>query len=504
MGGNATPPALVRLALAVLLLGGVALFFQLYARPAPRVVPGRVVIGDQPYFLAGVNYPWSSGQEFGSGGWGYAGVATPTTNAEIDADFANIAARGVRVVKWRIFNDGRYDPKRDAQGYVTGVDPQLLADLDAAVKLAEKHDLYLVLTLFGSGFWTTDCSSGPVRFGGGAATLADPLKRASLIRNGIVPVLRAVGRSPRVLAFEIIAEPEWGVPGLNVGDQDKGLIQIPLAPLRAFVRDAARAIHLYTPALATVESNRASHMALWRGLGLDYYSFSWYDWMESWEPLDRPAGSLGLDRPVVLGEFPATGSQYYTLAQVFDLALRDGYAGAFAWSYWGGDGHRWQDVAQDHLDWSRAHWPLVSLQAGAPEPPAAATLQSPPYAHGDPKLSAFGNDIRVDLDVQVRKEGTYQLQVVLQTLDPPGAWQQERTQPASLVAGGQRRVSVRFNGVDEGRVYKLSLGIFDSGWKLLKWFDQVTLVELQSGAVQMPRLKTENPCKSQESSALTR
>ncbi len=492
----------VRLVLALVLLSSAEMFPKLYSQE-PRIVPGRVLVGGEPYFLAGVNYPWNSGQEFGSGGWGYAGVATPTTNAEIDTDFANMAARGVRVVKWRIFNDGRYDPKRDARGYVTGVDPQLLADLAAAVRLAEKHDLYLIFTLFGSGFWTTDCSDGQVRFGGGAQTLVDPAYRRSLVNNGIIPVLRAVGRNPRVLAFEVIAEPEWGVPGLNLGDQDKGLIQVPLAPLQAFVREAASAVHEYSRAMATVESNRASHMALWRGLGLDYYSFSWYDWMEPWEPLDRPASSFGLDRPIVLGEFPASGSKYYSLPQVFDLALRQGYAGAFAWSYWGGDGHRWRDVEQDHLDWVRAHWPLVSLRAGAPLPSAIAQTIPPPYAHGDPRLTPIGNDLRVDLDVQVRQEGSYQFQVVLQTLNPPGAWQQERTQTASLAASALRRLSVRFNGIEEGKVYKLSVAIFDSNWQLLKWFDQVSLVEVHQGAVVMPDLVTENPCQSREVASAT-
>ena len=485
------------LALALALLVSFGLLF----RPVPRLHPNAVSVRGQPYFLAGVNYPWKSGQEFGSGGWGYSGVASSTTNAEIDVDFANLAARGVRVVKWRIFNDGRYNPKRDARGFVLGVDRELPRDLGAALRLAEKHGLYLVLTLFTSGFWTADCASGPVRFGGGAATLTDPSLRASLIRNAVVPTLRAVGRNPRVLAFEIIAEPEWGVHGLNAGDESKGLVQIPLEPLRVFVRETARLIHLHTSALATVESNRASHMALWRGLGLDYYSFSWYDWMEPYEPLDRPASALGLDRPIVLGEFPASGSQYYSLAEVLELTWRNGYAGAFAWSYWGGDGHRWQDVAQEHLDWNRRHWSQVSLQPGSSVPSASPKLTPPPYAHAAPRLSSSGGDVRVDLDLQVRQEGDYHFQLVLQTLDPPGLWQQERSQTAGLPPGGQRRVSVRFNDLEEGRVYKLSLGIFDTTWKLLKWFDEVTLLQVQSGAVQVPQLVTENPCKSRAAPA---
>jgi hypothetical protein len=102
------------------------------------------------------------------------------------------------------------------------------------------------------------------------------------------------------------------------------------------------------------------------------------------------------------------------------------------------------------------------------------------------------------MGVQVRKEGTYQLQMVLQTLNPQGAWQQDRTLAATLGPDGQQQVSVQFNDVAEGRVYKLSLGVFDANWHLVKWFDQVSLVQLQSGAVQVPQLVTENPCQSRE------
>jgi len=39
-----------------------------------------------------VNYPWKTGPDFGTGGWGHSGVSDPTTYQEIDADFANMAA----------------------------------------------------------------------------------------------------------------------------------------------------------------------------------------------------------------------------------------------------------------------------------------------------------------------------------------------------------------------------------------------------------------------------
>jgi hypothetical protein len=182
------------------------------AAPAPT---DRLMSEGQPAFWAGLNYPWKTGQDFGSGGWGHSGVSDSTTYREIDADFANMAAEGVRVVKWRVFSDGRYGLQFGDKRQVSGLDEFFLPDLDAALEIAKRHDLYLVLTLFSSGFWTADCQSGPVHLGGQADTLTDPTKRQALIDRAVVPLLDRVGASDRVVAFEIIAEPEWGITELN-------------------------------------------------------------------------------------------------------------------------------------------------------------------------------------------------------------------------------------------------------------------------------------------------
>src|SRR5262249_5961323 len=86
-----------------------------------------------------------------------------------------------------------------------------------------------------------------------------------------------------------------------------------------------------------------------------YYSFSWYDWLEPYEPLSTPMSALGLDRPVVLGEFPSSGSQYHALPEVLDLMSSGRYAGAFAWSYWSGDGFgSWHDAGPAFARWPGA------------------------------------------------------------------------------------------------------------------------------------------------------
>ncbi len=458
----------------------------------------RLTLQGKSHFLMGVNYPWKSNQDFGTGAWGYAGVAHPTTNLEIDADFANIAAQGVKVVKWRLFNDGRYSPEFDGKGFVTGLDDRFFADLDAAVELARKHDLYLVFTLFSSGFWTTDCTNKEVQLGGHAATIADGARRSSLLQKAIIPTLKHLGKNDRVLSFEIIAEPEWGIQELMTDEGDRR-IKVPLSTARSLVYDTAAAIHYYTGSLATVESNRASNMTSWRNLGLDYYSFSWYDWVEPWEPLDAVARSYNLDRPVVLGEFPVGNSEYYSLGDVLNIAYGDGYAGAFAWSFWGGDKYgKWSDRVLDYVDWVQGRWAEVNVGTGDQEPPSRNFVETPqPYQSAFLGASFAEGTMSVDVDVRVPRLGSYTVKFYLQPIGASPGSEIEQGKTVAFQRDGRRFLTAQFENVPEDLPYKLSVAIFDPSGQMLKWFDGIKTLALQDGEVQIPNLSqaaTEDPC----------
>ncbi len=459
--------------------------------PGPPTFSSRLAVDGRPYFWAGVNYPYKTEQDFGANAWGYSGVAQPTTYKEIDTDFANLAASGVRIVKWRVFNDGRSGPLFDPNGYATGLDSHFYQDLDAALTLAHRHGLYLVLTLFNSGFWTTECTQQDVHLGGHADSIVDPAKREALIENAIIPMLRRIGSNDRVLAFEIIAEPEWGVVELN--HQQDNRLKVPLADVRAFVEQVTAAIHYYTRALATVESNRASNMTVWRGLGLDYYSFSWYDWLQPWEPLNRPASSFHLDRPIVLGEFPSNGSKYYSLSQIYDIALKQGYAGAFAWSYGNPDEYsNWSNVADVYLEWMNTHWSVADVVGPARPPAAPVALKPPPYDFQDVKVSGEPDGLWLQAAVRVASPGTYHLQWFLyDASNGPGSAAAEQT---LSFAGTPLQLTVPLGGIAQGKTYKVSMGVFDRGYHLIKWFDSVAVVQLAGGVPQLQTKVVEDPC----------
>jgi hypothetical protein len=444
----------------------------------------RLTVRGEPFFWAGVNYPWKTGQDFGTGGWGHSGVSEPTTYQEVDIDFANMAAQGVRVVKWRVFSDGRYSPKFADDGSVTGLDDYFFADLDAALEIAARHNIYLVLTLLSSGFWTADCGTADVHLGGHATTLSDPVKRRTLVQQGMLPLLQRVAKSDRVIAFEIIAEPEWGIQELHTESDARK--KLPLSVLRDFIGESVTAIHQHTAALATVESNRFSNMQAWQGLHLDYYSFSWYDWLEPYEPLATPAAAAKLDRPILLGEYPAGRSTYYALPDVLDIAAQQGYAGAFAWSYWGGDGlSQWRSAAPGYSSWVRDRWDAVNLGNSTLPPDMAVSEEFYPYSYQDLAVRVEGDAVVAEMKISVPSGAPYV---------PHGyLYQMGNTQPLQDVRltaarGESGRLEARFPEVADARSYSISFGIFDRAGALQKWFGDVAAFAVQDGALAAPKV----------------
>jgi hypothetical protein len=457
------------------------------ALPLPAAQTRMDRVPGQTGFWAGLNYPWKTGQDFGTGGWGHSGVSDATTYQEIDADFANMAAQGVRVVKWRVFSDGRYGIQFAPDGAATGLDNLFFPDIDAALDIASRYDMYLVFTLFSSGFWTADCQDNNVQLGGHAATLSDSTKRHSLLDHAIVPLLEHIGSSDRVLAYEIIAEPEWGVQELNQDPDQR--IKLPEAVLHDFISESASAIHLHSHALATVESNRFSNMQRWLDTGVDYYSFSWYDWLEQYEPLATPASAANLDRPVVLGEYPAGGSAYYDMPRILDTAYSLGYAGAFGWSYWAGDGiSHWRDVASSFSGWVSDHWGDVNLD-GSIQAPAPGLIQERPYPYSiqDMSVHVDAGTVVIDMRIDVPSGEAYVPHAYLYR-----AGNTEPLEDVRLTAapGQPGKLEARFTSAVEGPAYSVSLGIFDPAGALHKWFNNLSTFAVAGAQLTTARVDT--------------
>ncbi|MCP4423642.1 MAG: hypothetical protein GY803_04035 [Chloroflexi bacterium] len=288
-------------------------------------------------FSPGVNLPWLNyGQDFGqavwpSGSWEHNGISIPANRTVIANDFAFLANHLVEDVRIFVFADGRASPDFDVNGYVTHLDEHFFADFDAL--LAVSGDLNIVPVLL--DFHWLDVADMPfgVQEGGHSDIISDTMKRQSFIDNALRPFLQRYNGHPNIHSIDIINEPEWRV--IELIDDPAEIGPVPLADMQAFVAEASQIIHQESNFKVTLGSAKGEWLSHWQGLGLDYYQAHYYDWMGVESPFVF-VQELGLDRPVVIGEFPTTNTQH-DITTYLDAIAMNGYAGAWPWSLRAGD-----------------------------------------------------------------------------------------------------------------------------------------------------------------------
>ena len=294
-------------------------------------------------FMYGTNYAWKNfGSDFGGNTrWNQTGVSQ---NADIERELAEMAGQGVSVLRWWIFPDFRGDGVQfDAQDHPTGLGGTALADLSRALELAEKNNLYLMLTPFSFDNFRPTKEMDGIRARSIRPLMLDAAQRKNLIDKVVTPLAHAVATSPhadRVIAWDVINEPEWALSGSSgygddpAFDPNPELESVTHAQMETFLRDVITALRAESEALITVGGAAIKWRYAWSKLELDFYQFHIYDWVNQYFPYSRSPKDYGLtDKPVVMGEFPAQGLMGVSYAQLLESWYGNGYAGSLGWAY---------------------------------------------------------------------------------------------------------------------------------------------------------------------------
>jgi hypothetical protein len=327
--------------------------------------PDRLIWLGGDWFAVGFNYPWHEYSfDFG---------ADPTKDvhanySQIDSQFADLQANGTHVTRWFVFGSAAQAPLFDAQGLVTGLPPSFFQDFDEALTIASAHNVYLIPVLLDSTI-THAADGAPHR-----TVITDPTVRQTYLDRAVKPLLQRYANHPNILAWSIMNEPEWPAGLTN----DPAYVRIPIATLQDFVRQNATYVHSYATQPATLDSGGLPWLANWTGVGLDLYLAHWYPWIDElapgYSPYTRTAASFGLDKPIVITEFPSSATPY-SMQQSLDVLYANGYAGALAWCF-PNNVDVWCDYAgtKDALRvWSLAH--LADVNVG-PVPPSRTPTAS--------------------------------------------------------------------------------------------------------------------------------
>lgn len=281
-------------------------------------------------FLEGANLPWLCyGGDFGANAWNPAGgLGKAGKHEELRRHFQELKGRGIHVLRWFLFCDGRAGIRFSRAGTPIGPDNCLFADIDAALETAATEGMKVIFVLLDFLWFDKASMVNGVQTGGRSNTVTGATKQRALRRRILAPLLERYGHSPAILAWDIVNEPEWATRGCGGGIIGPS---VSFLAMRRFIKRTARLVHRHTGHLATVGLGNAAGLPLVRGCGLDFYQVHWYDRWESVAPLSGPVSELGLDRPLLLGEFPTRNSTRSPEAIV--AASRDsGYCGAMAWS----------------------------------------------------------------------------------------------------------------------------------------------------------------------------
>jgi hypothetical protein len=329
-------------------------------------------------FWHGCNYPWSTdgtsvyyGMDFGANVWGsHAGVST--RRLAIARDFEQMASLGFTVARWFVFADGRSGIEYDDRRLPAGPDAHLFADLDAALSIARDVDVRLVLVLLDHRWMfdgVPDVIADPLTGAlleaqlpdGRAQVLDTHSGREALIRNVIDPLVRRYAVSgehadlgAQILAFEFMNEPDFIVEEWERDVSPRVARPVRFEILAELVSRTSELVHFHTRALTTIAAARLHNLWAWGDpeLGIDFVQVHSYPDVNlparDADVFGMPAASLGLAKPIVLGEFPGNAAEHCppgaappptTLEQYLEFAVSAGYAGAWPWSFSGTDAY---------------------------------------------------------------------------------------------------------------------------------------------------------------------
>ncbi len=321
------------------------------AAPADECPMGGLVHACKDRFALGINYAWRDfGSDFGGlAAWNLGGIsAAPAT---YNADLAQMKANGASAIRWWMFPDMRGDGVVFEGGSPTGISAGAVADIQMALELAQRNDLYLVLTIFSFDAFRPTRMDGEVEVPGISDLVMDPAGRAALVDNVVTPIAEAAAASPyasRLLGWDVINEPEWAVSATGSAPDgadfapNPELAPVPLDDMKALINESLAALGTATPnALRSVGWAAAKWSWAFEDVtDLEFNQPHIYSWVNEYWPYTLAPAELGYpDLPVVMGEFYLLDGPFGDMPS-FDTVLSSwydaGYAGAWPWQYYDG------------------------------------------------------------------------------------------------------------------------------------------------------------------------
>jgi hypothetical protein len=280
--------------------------------------------------VVGANLPWLDyGQDFGANAWQpRGGLARPERRERLRRVLLDLAATGATLVRWWLLADGRAGLREDAFAGEAGLDDRFFPDVDAAIEALREAGLRAQLVLTDFLWLDVPRLVEGVRLGGRRDLVRDPGRRARLLEHVFAPIAERYGREPAIAGWDLMNEPEWATLAVGTLDPRRSVSR---REMRAYLAEVASVFRGRVTQPLSVGLASARWLSLVEGLDLDEAQVHWYETLDPVATLARPVASLGLGRPVLLGEFPTRGASLAPPA-ILEIAREAGYSAALAWS----------------------------------------------------------------------------------------------------------------------------------------------------------------------------
>ena len=308
-----------------------------YAAASDRIaiVDGKFMAGHSRIWINGANTPWHNWNDFG-GDFDYAWW---------NGEFKSLHENGINATRVWISCDGVVGLSIDDTGHVSGATEAHWRDLDSLFEIAQRNHVYVLATLL-SFDHMKETNAKHLSWRRWLKSDAD---LNSYVGNYLVPFVLRYRDAPSLWAIDLMNEPDWVFESKEDG-------RIPWERLQAYFARAAAAIHENSQILVTVgmampkyasdtawgaQGNKLSDAALRAVAGnpaarLDFYTTHYYDWCgKNWGKapyLSPKAYHMPMDKPSLLGEMPAKGTEGHTTAEDYESAFENGWQGAMGWT----------------------------------------------------------------------------------------------------------------------------------------------------------------------------
>jgi hypothetical protein len=271
----------------------------------------RLIINGNRVFISGMNIAWNNfARDVGDN----AVNITPFVN-----QFKQIKNAGGNAVRWWLHTDGQTDPKfNESTGAVTGLGSKTISNVQQVLDSAYSYGIMVSLCLF--SFDLLDDEGGnktTAQVARNEKFLTVPANLDSYITNALKPMLNAVGNHPAIMCWEVFNEPEGMTSDVGGWSSRK----IPMSNVLRFTAKIAAEVHRSTKKMASSGIHEYGKMQdyysdakLKTASGnndaqayLDFYMAHYYPQYigTSGSPFHHPASYWKMDRPVLIGEFPA-------------------------------------------------------------------------------------------------------------------------------------------------------------------------------------------------------